>query len=382
MDPIERRAARVIREYDGQGWHRTGTLVDRQSAEWLAGLVRETGLEPRLFPFRLARVDPADCYIEVDGRRLEGVPLFDCSYTDAGGVEGRLGGLEDGAEIALFRGAVNDHQGARQARESGSYRGIVFVTMGRSPGLAPSNAEYFLEPYGPPVLQVAREEGDWLSAAAERRARCRLVVEAGRTPAEAFDVMTSVRGRSPELPPLWVMTPRSGWWNCCGERGGGIVCWLEVMRAVKEAGPERDVHFIATSGHELGHLGLESYLLENPATATEALLWVHFGANIGAATAPSVRIFSADAGLEARTLAALRAEGISEVVSAPPGTPPGGEARNIHRRGGRFITLVGGNAHFHLPSDRWPAAVDIPSIARQARAFRALCSELASASGV
>ena len=35
----ERRIARVIEEYDLQGWHRSGTEVDGASARWLADRV-------------------------------------------------------------------------------------------------------------------------------------------------------------------------------------------------------------------------------------------------------------------------------------------------------------------------------------------------------
>ena len=61
-----------------------------------------------------------------------------------------------------------------------------------------------------------------------------------------------------------VMTPRSGWWSCGSERGGGIACWLEIMRAVHAAKPARDVLFVASSGHELGHLGLDAYMARRP----------------------------------------------------------------------------------------------------------------------
>ena len=48
------------------------------------------------------------------------------------------------------------------------------------------------------------------------------------------------------------MTPRSGWYSCASERGGGIACWLELMRTLNGRAP-RDVLFVASSGHELGH---------------------------------------------------------------------------------------------------------------------------------
>jgi hypothetical protein len=54
----EQRVAAVIRAYDAQGNHRTGTEVDNAPAEWLANQVRELGAEPALEPFTCNRVDP------------------------------------------------------------------------------------------------------------------------------------------------------------------------------------------------------------------------------------------------------------------------------------------------------------------------------------
>ena len=53
--------------------------------------------------------------------------------------------------------------------------------------------------------------------------------------AQAFNVVAVV-SRTDGAPPLVVMTPRSGWWSCASERGGGFACWLEIMRAVRDAG--------------------------------------------------------------------------------------------------------------------------------------------------
>ena len=41
---------------------------------------------------------------------------------------------------------------------------------------------------------------------------------------------------------------------------------------------------------------------------------------------------------------------------APKSLVPSGETRDIHRAGGRYLTLVGTNPFFHLPQDRWPHA--------------------------
>ena len=53
---------------------------------------------------------------------------------------------------------------------------------------------------------------------------------------------------------------------------------------------------------------------------------------------------------------------------APKTLVPSGETRDIHRAGGRYLTLVGTNPLFHLPQDRWPHAVDGAQIARIAAA--------------
>ena len=55
---------------------------------------------------------------------------------------------------------------------------------------------------------------------------------------------------------------------------------------------------------------------------------------------------------------------------------PIGETRDIHRPGGRYVTLVGSNPLFHLPQDRWPHAVDTNVVTRVAAAAAALVVKL------
>jgi hypothetical protein len=73
-DALEQRVAGVIRAYDAQGNHRTGTEVDNASAEWLTNQVRQLGAQPSVEPFTINRVDPQSCYLRIAGRRTDGVP--------------------------------------------------------------------------------------------------------------------------------------------------------------------------------------------------------------------------------------------------------------------------------------------------------------------
>src|SRR3954470_20257526 len=83
---VQNRIGTVIRAYAEQGVHRTGTDVDRQSAEWLANEVGQIGLEPALEEFSLNRVNPLHASLEVNGRKIDGLPLFDGGFTGAVGV--------------------------------------------------------------------------------------------------------------------------------------------------------------------------------------------------------------------------------------------------------------------------------------------------------
>jgi hypothetical protein len=107
----------------------------------------------------------------------------------------------------------------------------------------------------------------------------------GRARSQAFNVTAEVGGSRSDLEPLVIMTPRSGWWQCASERGGGLACWLEAIRVVADGKPARDCFFVALSGHELGGLGIDAYMERRKDLIKRAYAWIHFGANIGATAA-------------------------------------------------------------------------------------------------
>ncbi len=366
------RIAGVFRQYDLQGFHRTGSDVDAESARWLAGEVEALGLEPILTPVPLERIDPVEAGLHVGPRFIDGLPLFDCSYTSPAGVEGCLGPLAGAGGIGVGKLAFGglDARELQQARVGGAQRGLVLVCeeVGAdvAPGVTPLNADRFLAPFGPPVLQVSRDVAGDLFEAAGARAEARLVCRIERTPVEALNVGARIGGSESGLRPLVVITPRSGWWHCASERGGGLACWLEMMRVLAGSRPRRDVCFLASTGHELGHLGLELFLRENDGLGKDAL-WIHLGANFAAALSPAVRLQASDAQLRELALAALRETPPDQETAL--GSAPLGEARNIFAAGGRYVSLLGSNGLFHHPDDRWPGAVDVSKTARIARAF-------------
>ena len=53
-------------------------------------------------------------------------------------------------------------------RRLNRHRAIVVATRGALPGFCPSNADSFLQPFGPPVLQVTSEEASFLADCARK----------------------------------------------------------------------------------------------------------------------------------------------------------------------------------------------------------------------
>ncbi len=70
---------------------------------------------------------------------------------------------------------------------------------GCRPGLCASNADAFLQPFGPPVLQVSSEHASWLQEQAQRRAAVHVVTHVTRTPADAFNVTAKMTGADATL---------------------------------------------------------------------------------------------------------------------------------------------------------------------------------------
>ncbi|MDE0023347.1 MAG: hypothetical protein OXP69_02930 [Spirochaetaceae bacterium] len=372
----ERRIARVIEEYDLQGWHRSGTEVDAASARWLADRVAGCGLEPTLERVPFDRFDPGPAYVQTGGRRVAGVPLFDGGLTGPEGVSGSLGTLGSGAAIGVTELGALSTPRYREARRAGAHDTIVAVTPS-GPGVALMNAVHFFEPFGPPVLQVGSEARPHLAEQVRRGGHARVVVSASRQPADTCNVTASIPGQDPRLPPVVVMTPRSGWWHCAGERGGGIACWLEVMRAMAGFVPARDVLFVSTTGHEIGLPGIEAFLKARPSVLTDARLWVHFGANIGAT--PHAGPLYAATGDELRDAAREALAEAGAKSAEPADAMVGAESSFIAARGARCVAMVGGRYDlFHREADRWPASIDPEAIARCAIGFARIAMDTAS----
>ena len=252
--------------------------------------------------------------------------------------------------------------------------------------------------FGPPVLQVSSEESSFLNAHAKQRAEVTLIASVRRASVTAFNVTTRIDGQNPALLPLIVMTPRSGWYSCASERGGGIACWLELMRRLRGSRLVRDVLFVASSGHELGHLGIDAFVGRRPGyrsenrgldpsrcqhrcrnttrnhrtASDESPERRHATPVMGQGTT----IQASDEEFEVILSRAMMAVNLGIARRNPRGTVPGGEAEVVHRGGGRYVSVIGSNALFHHPADHGSDVVDLTEIARFTNALGAVAETL------
>lgn len=372
---MQSRIAAIISEYASQGIHRTGTEVDNESAAWLMQRIEEIGVEATESSFVFQRLQPVATHLALPNITIPGVPLYDCQYTDEEGVTGSIGELGSAADIgvamSLPHASAPNGKRIHAARQSSAHKAIVIVTDERLPsdGIALLNAEDFTEPFGPPVLQVASKDWPAIQGAMQSGAQAQLVLHCEYAESKAINVEAKVAGRHPDLAPVVVMTPRSGWWFNASERGGGVACFLEILRAVKAAEPQRDVMFTANTGHELGHTGLDFFLHGNPRLIADAHVWIHLGANFAAKYGSEVRLQYSDEQARVSLAPFLESNILTAATVTPMSQRPLGEARNVYDGKGRYISILGANGLFHHPADRWPHAVDLELTTKWVAAF-------------
>lgn len=366
-------ASRLVAAFDASGLHRASTPGDYASGEWLTAQARAAGAAVTTDPVNLPRTVVEEACIELDGARIDGLPMFDSP--PAARVEGTLGPCGDACDIGFLELAPNaasiKGMSFETLRRESRHGAIVVATRVAGESLAPINAQYFHAPFGPPVLQVAGMHHEMLAQIARSRGRVSVVSQHRREPAESFNVAARVSAADAET--CVVLTPRTGWWESTAERAGGLVAWLAALHTAAALRERRQlhggIHAFATCGHELGHVGLHHLLRLESRLLRDSALWLHLGANLGCASNTALTLRASNAADAERMHALLCGEGYpaASIRIDPIGTASG-EARDVVEHGGKVLSMIGSNAHFHAASDRWPANVNAAHVAAISRA--------------
>ena len=275
MNAPERR----IRSYEEMGDHRTGRDADNAATAWMVDELASVGVHAEPQEWTFPQVDWDDASVRINGTSVPGVPLFDGALTSVSGnlAEPGSSGIVVSAiahgDGTQFSQAMYRH--LTELREGGA--AAVVLVMGDPDGNhAIRNAERPLDPLDLAVLQVAPNDAAPLLEGAANAQAAQLSIEGWRKTKTAANVVATVPGTDPAAAPVTLMTPKSGWFTCAAERGGGIAIWMEVAGRVAAEPGRRSLNIVASSGHELHHLGLEHYIRswdKTPPTSTFGCTW-------------------------------------------------------------------------------------------------------------
>ena len=363
-----------IRAYEEMGDHRTGREADNTTTWWMIEELRKVGVDADRQTWRFPRVEIHDASIRFGGWDIPAVPTYDCRFTDHRGITGVLR-RDNGPGIVVWEFAHDDQQRMAAgiyssfglARQDGA-DGVILVMGDPDGNPVLRNAEFPLNPIELPVLQVApMNAGPLLDALG---AEATMIVDGGRVDAPADNVVATIPGTDPDAEPVTLMTPKSGWYTCAAERGGGIAIWMEIAGRVAANPGRRTLNMVASSGHELHHLGLEHYIEQLGDAAHDVHAWMHLGASIGSRNGQAGYAASDDELFSVAT-DALNAQSLQR-RAFPVGNAGYGEARNIGEIDGRFVSFLGGHPYFHSPQDTYDRCVDPESLARHTDAVEAI----------
>ena len=387
-----------LQRYIDFGVKQSGGSGDEGCGAWLEGELQEAGFETTRQYFDAPWFGAERAEILVDGARALLWPQPIVQTTPAEGLTARIVRVDaqgeatqslDGAialvDLPFGRWSSMFWEPVRKpvaAAVAGGAAACVIVTNGPSGKVIALNTDGREPLYPVPIALVAPDAAAPLFAAASANKTAKMTVtgEGGRW--RVFNLIGKLeRGRGRWLV---VSTPRSGWFTCAGERGGGVVAWLHIARWASRFATDYDVAFVCNSGHEYQYLGAEE-LLHNVAPApSDTAFWLHLGANLasrdwhdsvgGRKPLPGTDsqrylVVSPEllpiAQTEFAGLSGLEAPYVSSELSA-------GELTNIIEAGYNRVTGIFGVHRFHHVEDDDERCVSVEAVAETTAAFRRL----------
>lgn len=276
------------------GNKRAGGPGDSACGEWLAGALAQFGYaverQPIAVPFFEA--EQANLVCGTDTAPIYPQPIV--IDTGPGGISGPIvrvdsqgrfaGSLNDAIALVDLPHARWSSMLARAARDpiraafAAGAGAVVAIPNGPTGKVIALNTDGRRPMFAGPVGLIAPEAaGPFLAAAYERR-MARLTIHGASGQRPAFNLVGRMNRRKGRW--LAISTPRSGWFACAGERGGGVAAWLHLARWAAAGLPDHDLAFICNSGHEYEYLGAAEAMAEIAPPVRATSFWLHLGANV------------------------------------------------------------------------------------------------------
>jgi hypothetical protein len=382
-----------VQHYAELGPHVSGGAGDEATRDWIASELAAAGYDVEIndVPHRIWRPGPTT--ITAGEGTIEAMVLgWPPETPSARVVEGPLRAAADAGEgdIALIRlvrpitGPLP--AGAQTQLEDALARGAagaVVLTETISGAPYAFNLRRDEEPRSAPVVVAGSLPGASLDGALAEGRVAQISIDGVYTPGGSWNVVGRLDRAGTRT--VTVSTPRTGWGTSGAERGPGVAIFLALAHWAARTG-DADLVFVATGAHEIGHSGMDQFLVEGAPPTARTALWLHLGSSIAAwswadeasksAAEPSGEntgtrwlVYSADL-----TFAVSRLFTGLDHQHSPAWISAFGEAADIRSAGYRtFFAFAGAHDYFHLPDD--DAANTAPELLEpRARAAAALMS--------
>lgn len=365
-DPLDSgRMMADIARYESFGLHRYGLASTDATLDWIAAELALAGLATTQQRFRMGRQYLLETgWLRIGDRTIDVVPQWWPPPEPARfelTAEIGPGGFAH-VSLPYDRGAyLNDAHRARLEEAFATGPTAVLLDIAHPSGeIFTYNVDQASECWPVPVLLVAPKDAALLRAGASATATLR---GGYRHDVEGRNIV----GRLDRGHARWlvVSTPVTGWFTCTGERGPGIAGFLALARLAGQTFSAHNLVFVATSGHEIGHGGMERFMHDGAPRPADTAAWAHFGSSLACRdpVATAINSSAALASLVDKHFAGIRGVRLTAEQAAI------GELRDVHAAGyAGFFGMAGSHRLFHTPKDD-AAAVDAALLVPMARAF-------------
>jgi hypothetical protein len=374
-DPLSGAALYAdVQRYEGFGPHRYGSPGAERALAWIAEELERAGLKVSSQDFLLPRqYDFEAATLKFDGETLPIMPQWwiperQATFALTAPIAASDSGAAPDAFVRLVlpfdRGAYLTAQHVAALESAFARRpAAVLLTIDHPSGeIFTYNVDQKSRPWPMPVILVAPNDRPLLDRAQQSGRPVSLTVQgAWRRDVPGRNVVGRLdRGKGRWLA---ISTPVTSWFTSSCERGPGIAGFLAMARLAATRWPDVDLIFVATSGHEIGHGGMERFLHDGAPRPDATLAWAHFGASLACFS------WRRDGGrwvtdrqvdtrqrlvLSSQAMEASVARRFKDVAATPlVGTRAGiGELRDVLAAGyPRFFGMAGSHTYFHTPAD-------------------------------
>lgn len=347
--------AQYVKQYSQQGSHITGSHVDKVTAVWMEGILKRQGYEVKLAPVAIKKVTLKNNIIKLDKKIIHGFPVYDGNFTKQNGISGKLGLPGTDADIVVLEMPVSvKYDGNKlftQLRYGKKYRAIVALTQGNKPGLALIDNENYPLQKGLPILQVSNVNNATLMQLAKEQARATFIAYNTIANSTAYNVIATLPGKNEHASPVLFTVPRSAWTPAAEEHGTAVACWLAMANVFSKTKPEHPLIFIAFTGHEIGYLGFNQLMKDEPSYFKRSSAWFHFGTNIG--SSPPLTLGSNTTSY-AKLAQKVAADNMTDLhmIDSMYGEPQNA-IQTFKLMMPIFSIFTENNSYFHMNQDRW-----------------------------